>query len=136
MAGYSPRPLVAKLGIKPGARVALVGAPEGFEAELDPLPPGAQLARRLSKGVDVAVIFTTSRAVLAKRWDALTAAVGPTGAVWVAWPKRASGVTTDITEDVVRDVVLPTGWVDVKVAAIDETWSGLRCVLRRDHRPP
>ena len=136
MAGYSPRPLVAKLGIKPGARVALVGAPEGFESELDPLPPGAQLARRLSKGVDVAVIFTTSRAVLAKRWDALTAAVGPTGAVWVAWPKRASGVTTDITEDVVRDVVLPTGWVDVKVAAIDETWSGLRCVLRRDHRPP
>ena len=136
MVGYSPRPLVAKLGIKPGARVALVGAPEGFESELDPLPPGAQLARRLSKGVDVAVIFTTSRAVLAKRWDALTAAVGPTGAVWVAWPKRASGVTTDITEDVVRDVVLPTGWVDAKVAAIDETWSGLRCVLRRDHRPP
>ena len=136
MAGYSPRPLVAKLGIKPGARVALVGAPEGFESELDPLPPGAQLARRLSKGVDVAIMFTTSRAVLAKRWDALTAAVGPTGAVWVAWPKRASGVTTDITEDVVRDVVLPTGWVDVKVAAIDETWSGLRCVLRRDHRPP
>ena len=136
MAGYSPRPLVAKLGIKPGARVALVGAPEGFEAELDPLPPGAQLSRRLSKGVDVAVMFTASRAVLAKRWDALTAAVGPAGAVWVAWPKRASGVTTDITEDVVRDVVLPTGWVDVKVAAIDETWSGLRCVLRRDHRPP
>jgi hypothetical protein len=136
MVGYSPRPLVAKLGIKPGARVALVGAPEGFESELDPLPPGAQLARRLSKGVDVAVMFTTSRAVLGKRWDALTAAVGPTGAVWVAWPKRASGVTTDITEDVVRDVVLPTGWVDVKVAAIDETWSGLRCVLRRDHRPP
>ena len=81
-------------------------------------------------------MFTTSRARLEKRWDALTAAVGPAGAVWVAWPKRASGVTTDITEDVVRDVVLPTGWVDVKVAAIDETWSGLRCVLRRDHRPP
>jgi hypothetical protein len=136
MAGYSGRPLAEKLGIKPGARVALVGAPEGFAATLGPLPEGARLAARLSKGVDVAVMFTTSRARLEKRWDALTAAVGPAGAVWVAWPKRASGVPTDMTEHAVRDVVLPTGWVDVKVAALDDTWSGLRCVLRRDRRPP
>ena len=136
MAGYSARPLVDKLGIKPGARVALVGAPEGFAATLVPLPVGARLTTRLSKGVDVAVMFTTSRARLEKRWDALTAAVGPAGAVWVAWPKRASGVPTDMTDHVVRDVVLPTGWVDVKVAAIDETWSGVRCVLRLKLRPP
>ncbi len=136
MAGYSPRPLVDKLGIKPGARVALVGAPEGFEAALDPLPDGAHLARRLHKGADVAVMFTTSRAELDKRWPALTAAVGQTGAVWVAWPKRTSRVATDMTDDVVRDVVLPTGGVDVKVCAIDDTWSGLRCVLRRDRRGP
>ena len=79
-------------------------------------------------------MFTTSRAELARRWGALSDAVGPTGAVWVAWPKRASGVVTDMTEHVVRDVVLPTGWVDTKVCAIDDTWSGLRCVLRRDRR--
>jgi hypothetical protein len=135
VAGYSPRALVDKLGIKAGARVALVGAPEGFEAALSPLPDGTRLARRLRKGADVAVMFTTSSAELAKRWGALSAAVGPSGAVWVAWPKRASGVATDMTENVVRDVVLPTGWVDTKVCAIDDTWSGLRCVLRRALRP-
>jgi hypothetical protein len=136
VAGYSHRPLVDKLGIKPGARVALVGAPEGFESALAPLPAGAQLARRLHKGADVAVMFTRSRAVLDKRWPALTAAVGSTGAVWVAWPKKTSGVATDMTDHVVRDVVLPTGWVDVKVCAIDDTWTGVRCVLRRDRRGP
>jgi hypothetical protein len=136
MAGYSARPLVDKLGIKPGARVALVGAPEGFAATLAPLPDGVRLTTRLSKGVDVAVMFTTSRARLENRWDALTTAVGPGGAVWVAWPKRASGVPTDMTDHVVRAVVLPTGWVDVKVVAIDDTWTGVRCVLRLALRPP
>ena len=136
MAGYSHRPLVDKLGIKPGAVVALVGAPEGFAPTLGRLPDGARLTTRLSKGVDVAVMFTTSRARLEKRWDALTAAVGPAGAVWVAWPKRASGVPTDMTDHVVRAVVLPTGWVDVKVVAIDDTWTGVRCVLRLALRPP
>jgi hypothetical protein len=136
MAGYSGRPLVDKLGIKPDARVALLGAPVGFAATLGPLPHGARLTTRLSQGVDVAVVFTTSRARLENRWDALTRAAGPAGAVWVAWPKRASGVPTDMTDHVVRDVVLPTGWVDVKVVAIDDTWTGVRCVLRRDRRPP
>ena len=136
MAGYSSRALADKLGIKERARVALVGAPDGFEDALRPLPGGVQLGRRLQKGADVAVMFTKSRAALAKRWPNLTAAVGPTGAVWVAWPKKSSGVATDMTEDVVRDVVLPTGWVDVKVCAIDDTWSGLRCVRRRALRAP
>jgi hypothetical protein len=134
VAGYSHRALVDKLGIKAGARVALVGAPHGFEAALEPLPDGTRVVRQLRKGADVAVMFATSQSELGKRWSALTSAVGPTGAVWVAWPKRTSGVATDMTENGVRDVVLPTGWVDTKVCAIDDTWSGLRCVLRRDRR--
>jgi len=136
MAGYSGRALVDKLGVKPGARVVLVNAPEGFESALEPLPQGATVRRRLQGGTDVAVMFSTSRAALAHEWVQLTDAVGPTGAVWVAWPKKASGVPTDMTEHAVRDVVLPTGWVDVKVAAIDSTWSGLKCVLRLERRPP
>jgi hypothetical protein len=136
MAGYSGKPLVDKLGVKPGAQVALVGAPDGFESALEPLPAGATVRRRLRRGTDVAVMFSTSRAELARKWVQVTGAVGPTGAVWVAWPKKASGVATDMTEHAVRDVVLPTGWVDVKVAAIDDTWSGLKCVLRLERRPP
>jgi hypothetical protein len=135
MAGYSGRALVDKLGVKPGARVALVSAPEGFESALEPLPVGATVRRRLSRGTDLAVMFTTRRAELARRWAPATRAVGPTGVLWVAWPKKASGVVTDMNEHVVRDVVLPTGWVDVKVCAIDDTWTGFKCVLRVALRP-
>jgi hypothetical protein len=135
MAAYSGKPLVDKLGVKAGARVALVGAPDGFESALEPLPPGAVVGRRLNTGTDVAVMFSTSRAELARKWDRLTRAVGPTGMVWVAWPKKASGVQTDMTEHVVREIVLPTGWVDVKVCAIDDTWTGFKCVLRVALRP-
>jgi hypothetical protein len=135
MAGYSGRALVDKLGVKPGARVALVSAPDAFESALEPLPPGATVRRRLNTGTDMAVMFTMSRAELARKWVRATDAVGPFGVVWVAWPKKASGVATDMTEHVVRDVVLPTGWVDVKVCAIDETWTGIKCVLRVALRP-
>jgi len=135
MAGYSGKALVDKLGVKPGTRVVLVRAPEGFESALEPLPAGATVRRRLSRGTDLAVMFTTRRAELARRWVPATRDVGPTGVLWVAWPKKASGMVTDMNEHAVRDVVLPTGWVDVKVAAIDETWSGLKCVLRLEHRP-
>ena len=134
MAGYSHRALVDKLGIKAGARVVLVGAPQGFEAALAPLPDGTRVVRQLRRGTDVAVMFATSQSELGRRWNALTSAVGPTGAVWVAWPKRTSGVVTDMTEHGVRDVVLPTGWVDTKVCAIDDTWSGLRVVIRKELR--
>jgi|SRR5579871_5546484 len=136
MAGYSGKPLIDKLGVKRGARVALVSAPDGFESALEPLPHGAVVGRRLNKGTDVAVVFSTSRAELGRKWDRVTRAVGPTAAVWVAWPKKASGVPTDMTEHVVREIVLPTGWVDVKVCAIDDVWSGLKCVLRLEHRAP
>ncbi len=122
-AGYSGRSLPDKLGVKPGMRLTLIGAPAGFD-------PGAPTTRRLGQGAELALLFALRRADLVRRWPSATARMAPAGAIWVAWPKRASGVPTDMTEHVVREVVLPTGWVDVKVAAIDETWSGLKCVLR------
>lgn len=132
MAGYSGRPLVEKLGVKPGARLALICAPAGFD--LGPLPAGVRVFGRVQPPLDVAVVFVTARADLERRWAPLTAALGPAGALWVAWPKqaaiRAQGITSDMTEHVVRDVALPSGWVDIKVCAIDDTWSGLKCVLR------
>jgi hypothetical protein len=133
-AGYSGTPLVRKLGIKPGARVAILGAPQGFDATLGTLPEGVAVTRRLGAGQDVVIFFTTERAALADRLGALRAAIAPDGMVWVAWPKKAAGVPTDVTEDVVRDVVLPAGLVDVKVCAIDATWSGLKIVIRKELR--
>jgi hypothetical protein len=134
-AGYSGTPLVAKLGVKAGAQVAVVGAPAGFEAALAPLPAGASVRRRLGKGVEMVVAFVKARAALERHWDAWTASLPPAGMLWVAWPKKASGVRTDVDENVVREVALAHGWVDTKVCAIDETWSGLRVVLRRANRP-
>ncbi len=134
MAGYSGTPLAAKLGIKPGHRVVLVRAPEGFEATLEPLPDGTRLGRRLVTHPDLVLVFTTARTDLARRVPHLAPRVFPSGALWVAWPKRSSGVATDLTEDVLREVCLPLGIVDTKVCAVDETWSGLRFVWRREHR--
>jgi hypothetical protein len=133
-AGYSGTPLPQKLGFKPGMRAALIGAPEGFRDTLGELPAGVRVSSRLGRGLDLVVFFTTERAKLEQRLDALRAAIAPDGMVWVAWPKRASGVPTDITEDTIRDVVLPTGLVDVKVCAIDDVWSGLKIVIRKDLR--
>jgi hypothetical protein len=135
VAGYSGTPLPKKLGIAEGSRVALVAAPKGFEQELEPLPPVARLSRRLGKGVDVIVFFTTTRIDLERRFRELAGALDPAGGLWIAWPKRSSGVETDLTEDQIRDVGLPTGLVDNKVCAIDETWSGLRFVIRKENRP-
>lgn len=134
MAGYSSTPLARKLGIREGDRIAVLDGPEGFDALLDPLPDGVATRRDLRADVDVAIAFFTSRAALRRRLGALTRAVFPDGGAWVAWPKRASGVPTDVTEDVVRDEALPLGVVDNKVCAIDPTWSGLRLVWRRENR--
>ena len=131
----SSTPLAKKLGFKPGMRAAFVDAPEDFDAVLGELPDGVQVTRRLAAGKDVVVVFVTRRAELARRVQALKRAVAPDGMVWVGWPKRASGMETDMTEDVVRDVVLPTGLVDVKVCAIDATWSGLKLVYHLADRP-
>jgi hypothetical protein len=128
------RPLPEKLGIGPNARLALIAAPTGFGETLGALPPGVEPRTRARGPLDVIVFFTTTRAKLDERFDKLASALDPAGALWVAWPKRASGVPTDMTEDVVRDVALPRGLVDNKVCAIDDTWSGLRLVIRRENR--
>ena len=134
-AGYSGTPLAAKLGIKPGSRVVVVGGPVGFEAMLGALPEGATVKRRLSAGLDMIVFFVTARADLRPRWASLTGRLKPNGMLWVAWPKKAAKVPTDMDENAVREVALPQGWVDTKVCAIDDVWSGLRLVLRLAQRP-
>ena len=133
MAGYSGTPLATKLGIKEGHTVALLRAPDGFEIEA--LPDGVTL-RTAARGTnDVIVSFHTRRSDLAGRLPRLVEAMDVDGGFWVAWPKKASGVPTDITEDTVREVALPMGLVDNKVCAIDDTWSGLRVVWRKELRP-
>ena len=136
-AGYSGTPLVRKLGIKPDAQLGLIGAPEGFDATLGELPPGVRVRRRLGAGAmfDVIVAFYARRAELERRLPALAAALDPAGGLWFAWPKRASGVSSDVTEEVVRGLGLSAGLVDNKVCAIDEVWSGLRLVYRLRDRP-
>jgi hypothetical protein len=131
--GYSGTPLWRKLGIREGHELAVLGAPAGFA--IADLPGGVTVRRQARGRFDVIVSFHTRRADLARRWPALLRVLAPDGGLWVAWPKRASGVATDITEDTVREVALPTGMVDNKVCAIDGTWSGLRCVLRKELRP-
>ena len=134
MAGYSGTPLAKKLGIKEGSTVAWVAPPPGFDELVAPLPDDVAIRTRLGAGLDVVVAFFTAAGELRRRLPALTKAVFPAGGLWVAWPKRSSGVATDITEDVIREIALPTGLVDNKVCAIDETWSGLRLVVRKELR--
>jgi len=135
VAGYSGTPLPKKLGIKEGARLALVAAPDDFvESALAPLPDQVELRARARGRLDVIVFFTKSRADLERRFGKLASALDPAGALWIAWPKRSSGVETDLTEDVLREVGLPQGLVDTKVCAIDDTWSGLRFVIRKENR--
>ncbi|WP_116947457.1 DUF3052 family protein [Jiangella endophytica] len=131
--GYSGTPLVRKLGIKAGHRVLLDGAPDGFV--LAGLPDVAGLDHRAGPGpYDVVVAFLRDRAALERDLPAHEARIERAGAVWVAWPKRAGKVPTDLTEDVVREVALPRGLVDVKVCAIDAVWSGLKLVIRKENR--
>jgi len=129
VAGYSATPLARKLGIKEGHRIAFPGAPGHFEGLLD-LPDGVALRARARGPLDVIVFFTTRRSELERRLPALRRALDPAGGLWIAWPKRASGVQTDITEDVARELGYENALVDNKVCAIDETWSGLRLVIR------
>ena len=133
-AGYSGTPLAKKLGIKEGHSLALLKAPPGFESLLEGLPDGVSI-RTAARGTnDVVVSFHTERADLASRLPKLVDAMDVDGGFWVAWPKKASGVPTDITEDTVREVALPLGLDDNKVCAIDDTWSGLRVVWRKELR--
>lgn len=134
MAGYSGTPLVSKLGIKPGFTVAALHAPTDFASLLDPLPAEVKLSKRLSAATDLVVAFYDQRSALEREIPRLRAAAFPDRTLWLVWPKKASGRPTDITEDDIRELVLPTGLVDVKVCAIDATWSGLKCVIRKELR--
>jgi DUF3052 family protein len=132
-AGYSGTPLPQKLGIKEGHRVAVLDGPTGFD--LGVLPTGATLQKRSGKTpLDVIVVFLKQKARLIEQIAALRPQMQQDGGLWIAWPKKSSGVETDIVEDTIREVALPTGLVDNKVCAIDDTWSGLRLVIRREHR--
>jgi hypothetical protein len=134
-AGYSGTPLPQKLGIKEGHTVALVCAPSSFD--LGMTPTGATVRAGLGRGttpLDVIVTFVTERATLVKEIAACRPRMQQNGGLWIAWPKKSSGVATDIVEDTIREVALPTGLVDNKVCAIDETWSGLRLVIRKENR--
>lgn len=130
MAGYSGKALVDKLGFKSGQRVVLLGAPPAYPAGFGALPEGIHLSRRLGRA-DVALVFSREERELAARFPQVAARLEPGGMLWVAWPKRASREPTDLTEDVVRRIGLAAGLVDVKVCAIDETWSGLKFLRRR-----
>jgi hypothetical protein len=134
-AGYSGTPLAKKLGIDEGASVAVVGAaPKNYAELVAPLPPGATLVKKPPKDASFVHLFATARADLARHLAALRTTIAQNGVVWVSWPKKSAKVATDITEDVIRDVALPLGFVDVKVCAVDETWSGLKLMIRRDQR--
>ena len=136
-AGYSGTPLLQKLGIKDSHRIALIDAPAEAPAGLDDLPSSVAVRRDLRTGnLDVIVLFVVDQQSLRRRFPETARRLRPNGGLWVAWPKKASGVTTDVTEDRVREVALAAGLVDNKVCAIDETWSGLRCVYRLADRPP
>lgn len=139
MAGYSGTPLPKKLGIKEGHRVAVIRPPQGFEKTLGELPKEVVLqvglvSARNNKLPDVIITFVTSRAELERELKSIRRRMTSAASLWVAWPKKASRVATNVTEDVVRDAALPTGLVDNKVCAIDETWSGLRLVIRLENR--
>ena len=129
--GYSGTPLAKKLGFAPDMSVVLLDAPPNLSELLGDLPSGVKVSNRLTHHADVVLIFVEYAADLSRTVLALKSAVAPDGMVWVAWPKRASKMPTDLTEDVIRDIVLPTGMVDVKVCAIDATWSGLKLVIRK-----
>ena len=132
--GYSGTALPRKLGINEGCRLAVVSAPQGFSRKLTPLPSGITLRTEVRGHLDVIVFFVTRRAELARRFPAFARRLEPAGGLWIAWPKRTSGVATDLVFDEVQRVGLDCGLVDNKVAAIDETWSGLRFVRRRSER--
>lgn len=132
--GYSGTPLARKLGITDGTTVLPLGAPADYRALLAPLPEDVAFARAASAKTDVAHVFVTKRADLAKHLKALRTKLRPDAAVWVSWPKKTSKVPTDVTEDVIRAVCLPMGWVDIKVCAVTDVWSGLKLVVRKELR--
>jgi hypothetical protein len=134
MSGYSGTPLAQKLGIRAGARLFLHAAPPNYPQLLAPLPRGVQTVRRIDASTDVVHLFATARASLERSLRSARCAMREDATIWVSWPKKASRVATDISEDLVRELAFPLGLVDIKVCAVDDTWSGLKLVLRRTER--
>jgi hypothetical protein len=134
VAGYSGSPLTKKLGIKEGSQVLLVGAPGHLQDLLAPLPEAVEFVSGLTESTDIVHIFSTRRAELREALADFRPRLKPTGTVWVSWPKKSAKVPTDITEDTVRELALPLGFVDIKVCAVDEIWSGLKLVIRKELR--
>jgi len=134
MAGYSGTPLAKKLGIREGTNIVVVDAPKDYLDLLDPLPARVKFSSKVDRITDIVHIFTASRSDLSITLAKFRELLDPRAMVWVSWPKKASKVPTDITEDVIRQVALPLGFVDVKVCAVDQTWSGLKLVVRKELR--
>lgn len=133
-AGYSGTPLARKLGIAAGMRVLTVDAPDELATWLAPLPDGVIFEKRSGPAIDLAHVFVTQRDDLQKRLQAMRTKLRPDAVLWISWPKKASKVPTTVTEDVIRELALPLGWVDVKVCAVSDVWSGLKLVVRRELR--
>lgn len=132
--GYSGTPLAKKLDIREGARVFVWDGPEDYRDLVAPLPQGVRFGKGLDSDTDLVHLFVKARVMLERALTTLRATLRPDAIVWVSWPKKASKVPTDVTEDVIRAVALPMGWVDVKVCAVDETWSGLKLMVRKSER--
>jgi hypothetical protein len=133
-AGYSGTPLAKKIGIRSGSRILVVGAPEGYIELLHPLPDAVQFVSRLSESTDIVHIFADQRAELQQALSAFRKKLEPNAMIWVSWPKKSSKLPTDITEDTVREVPLPLGFVDIKICAVTDVWSGLKLVVRKELR--
>jgi len=134
MAGYSSTPLLKKLGIKEGSRIALINAPKDFPHVLGELPHNAEIVTRVIKPLDIALLFVTTERALLRDFEKLSAKLASNGMIWVAWPKKSSGVATDLSFDRVQRIGLDAGLVDVKICAIDDVWSGLKFVYRLKDR--
>jgi len=134
MAGYSGTPLPQKLGIKPGLMVVTINAPANYRRLLGQLPDHVNFSNRVTANSMFVHLFTSKRNELQRRLSILRNKLSDNGAVWVSWPKKSSGISTDVTEDVTREIALPLGFVDIKVCAVDETWSGLKLMIRRENR--
>jgi hypothetical protein len=134
MAGYSGTPLAQKLGMKPGATVVLISAPANYRKLLGNFANGVEFTSRVGANSNFIHFFTTHRSELEKRLPRLRTKIADPGTLWVSWTKKSSGIATDITEDVIREVASPLGFVDIKVCVVDETWSGLKLMIRRQNR--
>src|SRR5687768_16598348 len=134
MAGYSSTPLAKKLGIKQGSRIALINAPKNFQSELGEVPDGVEFITRPTKSLDIILLFVLTERVLAREFSRLAEKLVTNGMIWIAWPKKSSGVTTDLSFERVQRIGLDVGLVDVKICAIDDTWSGLKFVYRLKDR--